>query len=798
MTHKFHNIPAEMRFYKQWVTWRYEEQEADKKPTKVLYNPTFNGHAAVDKPDTWVTFNEAVEAYEADPVGWAGVGFVLTTNDPYCFIDLDDTRHLPNHDELLERQQNVFAMFESYAEYSPSGTGVHIITKGAVERGRKRSQIEVYSQLRFMTMTGDVMRDAAILEEDVKVKALWHAMGGAAAIHSREANYQPQTEADERVLHRMFTAENGMKAKNIYQGFWQQYVSSPSEADQALFNLIVFYTKNKEQIIRIFQNSALGNRKKAYRVDYLERSIALAFDRDLPPVDMEGLLIQLEDMRAKAANASGAAPEGPSAAPNIAGAETEPGRLAQPGDAPTLVKANPPVNAEIVVPPGLIGDIAEFVFNAAHRPIASAGLVAALGFVAGIAGQSYNVSGSGLNQYLLFLAPTGTGKEAINSGISKLAAAVERNGSPRIRDFIGPGQIKSDSGLIKWIEREPSCVSIVGEFGLKLGEMTGERAPAHLKGIKSALLDFYTKSGHGQVLNATAYSDKDKVIASIAAPNFCMIGESTQERFYEIIDETMVYEGLLPRFAIFEFNGDLPQRNKNAGFATPSLDLVQKLAKLVSLVKSIRDAEKGPINVSFTPEADALFDRFNDYCESFQQRDSNELLRGVWSRAWLNAAKMAATVAIGMNMETPTIDIDTARWATKVIADQATHLVSKFAEGKTGVGIRQDENAQHKAIVRTLRTWLIDNKDQAIKAGVRADMQFQGCIPHSPLLRKLASDQAFRKPGGNPSLLVKFALKLMQDNDEIRQLSTDDCVARFGTTAVCYMVSNPKELFELN
>lgn len=800
MPNNYPAIPHEMRFYRQWVVWRYEEQEDGKKPTKVLYNPNFNGHAAVNNKDTWVSFDEAVSAAVNNEDKWAGIGFVLTEEDPYCFIDLDDTSGLPNHEELYERQDAYFKMFESYAELSPSGRGLHIIAKGSVERGRKRAQIEIYSSLRFMTMTGDVYRDAPIVEEDVKCKMLWNAMGGAAAVNAPKPTYREQTEDDERVTFRMFNAHNGDKAKNIYNGHWQQYVSSASEADQALFNIIVFYTKNKEQIVRIFQRSALGTRKKAYRQDYLERSIGLAFDNELPPVDHEGLLVLLDDMRAAAGALGGAAPLiGNDATPSDGVAATEPGRLAQLDTAkPALVKILPPVNAEVIIPPGLVGDIALFVQASAHRPLAAASLVAGIGLVAGIAGRAYNVSGSGLNQYLLFLAPTGTGKEGINNGISKLVSAVENNGSPKVREFIGPGQIKSDSGLIKWIDKANSCLSIVGEFGLKLAEMTGERAPAHLKGIKSALMDFYSKSGRGQVLNATAYSDKDKVIAQIKSPNYCMIGESTQERFYEVIDEVMVYEGLLPRFTLFEFDGDLPTRNKNAGAAVPSVELVQLLGKLVSVVNSIEHGPKGPVDVLFTPEADKLFDDFNTYCESFQRGPhTNELLRGVWSRAWLKAAKLAATVAVGMNIEVPVITIETAQWATKIVADESSHMVDKFATGQIGMTQRIDDNAQHKAIVKVLHQWLITDKEAAVKAGVRADMQFQGCIPHSPLMRRLASEQAFRRQNGSASLAVKTAIKLMLDNDEIRQLPTEDCIARFGTTAVCYMVSDPKRLFNI-
>ena len=93
------------------------------------------------------------------------------------------------------------------------------------------------------------------------------------------------------------------------------------------------------------------------------------------------------------------------------------------------------------------------------------GLAGALGLVAGIVGRAYNISGTGLNQYVLLLAPTGTGKEAIASGIDKLMAQVIRT-VPAASDFIGPGEIASAQAIIKYMSKGPtSFVSLVGEFG---------------------------------------------------------------------------------------------------------------------------------------------------------------------------------------------------------------------------------------------------------------------------------------------------------------------------------------------
>lgn len=129
----------------------------------------------------------------------------------------------------------------------------------------------------------------------------------------------------------------------------------------------------------------------------------------LPPVDIDGLQNQLQEaiekrQREDLKKAKSLQNEQQKAQPT---SDNEPQKLK-------------PSKDVYSVPPGLVGEIAQFIYAQAPRPVPEIALAGALGMVAGIAGRAYNVSGTGLNQYTLLLAPTGTGKEAIASGIDKL------------------------------------------------------------------------------------------------------------------------------------------------------------------------------------------------------------------------------------------------------------------------------------------------------------------------------------------------------------------------------------------
>jgi primase-polymerase (primpol)-like protein len=144
------NIPSEMKQHKSFVVWRYENRGGPK-PAKVPYNPNTGKQASVTDPATWAGFEEATAAAH----NYSGIGFVLSENDPFACIDLDD----PKGDAAaIAMQARIYGAFDSYAEVSPSGQGLHIWVKGAVPTGKRRGSVEVYSTARFMTLTGKVYR----------------------------------------------------------------------------------------------------------------------------------------------------------------------------------------------------------------------------------------------------------------------------------------------------------------------------------------------------------------------------------------------------------------------------------------------------------------------------------------------------------------------------------------------------------------------------------------------------------------------------------------------------------------
>jgi RecA-family ATPase len=283
----FENIPQEMRQYRQFLNWKYEHRDGSGKPTKVPYSPA-GFQASVTSPATWGSFDEAVAAYQRG--GFDGIGFVFTEADPFVGIDMDDCG---DDQAAYERQLKIADAFGSYQEVSPSGRGLHIIVRGSVPNGRRRAKVELYPHGRFFTMTGNVHR-AGPIEDRHNLIGLLHAQMGPADGREDDNFDGPEREPDTAIIERMFAAQNGSKARDLYEGRWGLHYASQSEADFALCDIIAFYSDNRAQIARMFGASQLGQREKAGRGDYVTHMLARVFDQRVPPVDTSAVIENLK------------------------------------------------------------------------------------------------------------------------------------------------------------------------------------------------------------------------------------------------------------------------------------------------------------------------------------------------------------------------------------------------------------------------------------------------------------------------------------------------------------------------
>src|SRR5690606_15959062 len=112
------NIPSELKALKQWVVWKYVEENGEK--TKVPFDAKNKKYASVNKPFTWSSFRESNMMY-THCKEFDGIGFVMTGKEGIVGIDIDGRID----EELIK-------MFDSYSELTPSGNGCRIFIKADV------------------------------------------------------------------------------------------------------------------------------------------------------------------------------------------------------------------------------------------------------------------------------------------------------------------------------------------------------------------------------------------------------------------------------------------------------------------------------------------------------------------------------------------------------------------------------------------------------------------------------------------------------------------------------------------
>jgi len=244
-------IPDDLKPLRHWVTW---------KPDKVPVNPLTGQNAASDNPETWGSFEQAVDFYKKNKANdCAGIGFMFGQDDPFTGVDLDKCVN-PETGEIEPLAKEIIQKLNSYTEISPSGTGVHIIVSGELPPGRrKEGRIEMYCQGRYFTMTGNHLEGTptTIESREVELKALHARIFGKEkdAGKVEPTPGQPVVLEDKELLEKAAKAANGEKFSKLWRGDSSGHYSR-SEADLALCSLLAFWTgKNNVRIDRLFRKS---------------------------------------------------------------------------------------------------------------------------------------------------------------------------------------------------------------------------------------------------------------------------------------------------------------------------------------------------------------------------------------------------------------------------------------------------------------------------------------------------------------------------------------------------------------
>lgn len=162
------NFPKLLTEKNQWLVWRFEQSDGDKKPRKVPYyvNGRKRNGKQGDEADlaNLSSYENALNALEYG--NYNGLGFASIKNDGLIAIDID-------HNANPELVQNLISGLNSYTEVSPSGNGYHIWVQGETRTFKDNNVgIEVFCGSQFLTMTAKQVEGTPFEVNPISEKAL--------------------------------------------------------------------------------------------------------------------------------------------------------------------------------------------------------------------------------------------------------------------------------------------------------------------------------------------------------------------------------------------------------------------------------------------------------------------------------------------------------------------------------------------------------------------------------------------------------------------------------------------------
>ena len=518
----------------RWVPYKMVWNDKREKFDKV---PHTGKHGLSTKdPSHWVTYAEAAEM--AKEPGLSGVGLVFTGGiqiGEWQLVGLDFD------DVLFEDFKLPFA---TYTELSPSHTGIRgfIWVPAHWAAKFKDSNIpfaachhaEIYfgTAPRFLTVTFEAIEERAIAQ--VKTTEL---LGKMERWGLNKAEAPKQLHLPEAIGTAVDLSSFGLSVEQ------NQLCKGTGQMDRSavlhglLIKLIDGGTPMDDVLATIVETPALWKYCMEHRRDVPERAVQFARE---------------EISRAYAKSFTGMRAE-------LVGFNSDWKDVVIPE----------PAHPDLAFPqelydeaPGLVGEIARWIYGASHTPRREFSYACALSMTAALVGP-YCTHGSRdgkLNMYIVLIGETGTGKNEAFDTMGLLLNATDAKDC--IQDFPA-----SEAGLRRQLNVTPNILIRMDEMAHKLESMQGG---GNGSGLSRALLEAY----NGARMPAKAYSDSAKSLPAVENPFVQIIGGAT-DKIWDVVKSNHLEDGTLNRFVFvslppnaeysfcLEPNGKIPKELKD-------------------------------------------------------------------------------------------------------------------------------------------------------------------------------------------------------------------------------------------
>lgn len=306
-------IPADLKRKRQWMPFKFLTQP-DGRRRKPPCSIETQRPADAMNPDNWYDLDECIDALADYPGVFAGVGYIF--NGDEFGIDFD---HVIENGVINPEVERIVKEIGSYAEFSPSETGLHIICKGELPSTCvcKEKNVEWYGRKRFFTFTGNVLNGYETLTAGKQVEKWFNyhlaiqkkKIAPTTPIHEfhapSEAHASPPvvyeditliTGGDAQRVIELFTAHP--KGDDLWNGDYRNTKLSPSEYDWAITKIGIKQRLTDSEIVYLMLQwrERLGeDTAKVTDKDYRYARLTIRNARDQSPPEAIAEPIQVKD-----------------------------------------------------------------------------------------------------------------------------------------------------------------------------------------------------------------------------------------------------------------------------------------------------------------------------------------------------------------------------------------------------------------------------------------------------------------------------------------------------------------------
>jgi hypothetical protein len=343
-----------------------------------------------------------------------------------------------------------------------------------------------------------------------------------------------------------------------------------------------------------------------------------------------------------------------------------------------------PIPANLLTPPGILGDITNWIDQTSSKPQPQFAVQTAIAFAATVLGRRFvTVHRNWSSLYLLNIGKSASGKEHGKWALETLLEACDMG------NLIGPSSYTSGAGLMSSLHDQPTHVTVIDEFGKEL-EQSSVKGNSRAQSTMKSLIECWGRCDgvmRPQGYSTVGLSAKDAAAIKercVRNPALTMLAMTVPESFFDSIGSAAARDGFLNRFLIVE--SDIGRQiNQMAVKTKPPQAIIDWATTMHALsaglvnVAMTATLEPTPIEVDITASAMELFRAFDAECISLMDDYEECGLAEMFGRCNEMAMRLALVVAAGRHMTTPMeVDGPDAAWAIQYVRFNAIRTTDRL------------------------------------------------------------------------------------------------------------------------